>query len=315
MTRAVVFANSSVGARCLEVLLAARVEVPLVVTHRADPTEAAFANVEALARSRGLDVTMPDDASAPHLVEHVRQCAPDFIFSFYYRQLLDARILDCAPRGALNMHGSLLPKYRGRVPVNWAVIHGERETGATLHYMTTRPDAGDVVDQQAVPILPDDTAFEVFNKVVVAAEIVLWRMLPALVRGDAPRMKQDESAATYLGRRRPEDGRIDWTATAQSIHDLVRGVAPPYPGAFAMLKGHRARILKTRLDPRRAPEHPVPTLYVRGGDCLVDCAGGAVLRILETDLDGKLIDPRTLLDALGAGNALELPRTEAKALP
>ena len=108
------------------------------------------------------------------------------------------------------MHGSLLPKYRGRAPVNWAVLHGERETGATLHYMTGKPDAGDIVAQQAVPILPDDTAREVFDKVTVAAEIVLDRALPALIAGTAPRRPNRLAQGSYFGGRQPEDGAIDW---------------------------------------------------------------------------------------------------------
>ena len=104
------------------------------------------------------------------------------------------------------MHGSLLPRYRGRAPVNWAVLHGERETGATLHYMTEKPDAGDIVAQSAVPILPDDTAREVFDKVTVAAEIALDGVLPALIAGTAPRVPQDLAAGVYFGGRRPEDG-------------------------------------------------------------------------------------------------------------
>src|SRR4029077_2264040 len=100
----------------------------------------------------------------------VQGLAPDFIFSFYYRAMLQAPLLAAARRGALNMHGSLLPNYRGRAPVNWAILRGERESGATLHYMVARADAGDIVDQLAVPILEDDDAREVFAKVTVAAE-------------------------------------------------------------------------------------------------------------------------------------------------
>src|SRR5262249_5467118 len=157
---------------------------------------------------------------------------PDFLFSFYYRHMLKPALLSAARRGALNMHGSLLPKYRGRVPVNWAVIKGETETGATLHYMTEKPDAGDIVDQQAVTILADDTAVDVFNKVTAAAATVLDRSLPALVAGTAVRHPQNLSVGSYYGGRRPEDGRIDWTQSASAVHNLVRGVAPPYPGAF-----------------------------------------------------------------------------------
>src|SRR5262249_5949228 len=154
----------------------------------------------------------------------------------------------------------LLPRYRGRVPVNWAIIHGERETGATLHYMTEKPDNGDIVDQAAVPILPDDTAKEVFDKVTVAAEITLDRALPGLIAGTAPRVKQDLSKGGYFGGRKPEDGVIDWYRDASGIHNLVRAVAPPYPGATTTLNGARARILRTRVLDPHTPPTTAPTL-------------------------------------------------------
>src|SRR4029077_4380688 len=118
---------------------------------------------------------------------------PDFIFSFYYRHMLKPALLAAARRGAFNMHGSLLPKYRGRVPVNWAILKGETETGATLHEMVEKPDAGRIVDQQAVPILPDDLAVEVFRKVTDAAETVLRRSVAKLIDGTARLREQDLS--------------------------------------------------------------------------------------------------------------------------
>src|SRR5436190_12857263 len=170
MTRAVVFAYHNVGVRCLKVLLAHGVEVPLVVTHSDDPHEARwFDSVASTAADYGIATITPENPNAPDVVAQVAAVAPDFIFSFYYRRMLAAPLLALPTRGALNMHGSLLPKFRGRAPVNWAVLAGERETGATLHYMTTRPDDGDIVRQPAVPILPDDTALAVFDKVTVAA--------------------------------------------------------------------------------------------------------------------------------------------------
>jgi methionyl-tRNA formyltransferase len=193
--------------------------------------------------------------------------------------MLGAPLLRAARRGALNMHGSLLPKYRGRAPVNWAILRGEHETGATLHYMVERADAGDIVDSQAVPILHDDEAGEVFTKVTVAAETVLARSLPALIAGTAPRRPQPILAGQYFGRRRPEDGRIDWSRPALEIHNLVRAVAPPFPGAFGNVAGERWEIHRTRLAagidvPRSA------SLFAAGGSCYLSCGDGAALRLL-----------------------------------
>lgn len=159
MTRAVVFAYHNVGVRCLKVLLAHGVDVPLIFTHEDSPTEQIwFDSVAETAADYGISVITPDDPNTLEMLQYIRELKPDFLFSFYYRKMLSPDLLAIAPRGALNMHGSLLPKYRGRVPVNWAIIHGETETGATLHYMVAKPDAGDIVSQTAAPILPDDTA-------------------------------------------------------------------------------------------------------------------------------------------------------------
>ncbi|MDE3011778.1 MAG: formyltransferase [Pseudomonadota bacterium] len=306
--RAVVCAYHNVGVRCLSVLLAGGVDVPLVLTHRDNPAEAIwFSSVAELAGRHGIRVITPDDPNAAEVIAEVAASAPDFLFSFYYRSMLAPALLAVAPRGALNMHGSLLPRYRGRVPVNWAVIRGERETGASLHYMTARPDQGDVVGRQRVPILPDDTAFEVFQKVTWAAEVLLEASLPALLAGTAPREPQDLGAGNYCGGRRPEDGRIDWRRPLAEVHNLVRGVAPPYPGAFTTLGGLPARVLRTQHAPPSAPPRgssvplllasPTSGLYVVHPD-------GSTLRILELELDGRPADAADVLARLGTETAL-----------
>ncbi len=299
MTRAVVFAYHNVGARCLRVLRAHGVEVPLVVTHEDDPSEAHwFARVADIAVDLELPWIAPADANGPDVVAQVAALAPDFIFSFYYRRMLGAPLLALAARGALNMHGSLLPLYRGRAPVNWAVLRGERHTGATLHYMAAKPDAGDIVARQAVPILPDDTAKEVFDKVTVAAEICLDGVLPALLAGTAPRLRNDVARGSYFGGRKPEDGRIDWSQAAATIHDLVRAVAPPYPGAFTTIAGHPARVLRTRIV-ASAGARTASTLVVAHGNLVARCGGGGMLRIDALEIDGRIHTPAMVAERFG----------------
>ena len=278
---AVVFAYHDVGVRCLSVLLAQDIDVKLVVTHADDPRENIwFASVARLAGEHGLDIAMPEDPAAPGFAQRLAALAPDFIFSFYYRHMLPAGVLGAARRGAFNMHGSLLPRYRGRVPVNWAILRGERETGATLHEMVEKPDAGRIVDQMAVPILPDDMALDVFRKVTVAAELVLHRSLPGLLDGSARLVAQDLSKGSYFGARRPEDGRIDWSASAVEIHNLVRAVAPPYPGAFTTFRGSPLRVLRTRLTQRTAP----PGIAIdEHGMLHAGCGDGRRLDILQAE--------------------------------
>jgi methionyl-tRNA formyltransferase len=302
MTRAVVFGYHNVGVRCLRALVAAGVEVPLLLTHEDNPAETIwFESVARTAAEYEIATIAPLDPNAADIVERVAACKPDFLFSFYYRSMLKGALLALPKRGALNMHGSLLPKYRGRVPVNWAIIHGETETGATLHYMIDKPDSGDIVAQQAVAILPDDTAMEVFDKVALAAERVLRGALPALLAGNAPRIKQDASAATYYGGRRPEDGKIDWSKDAISVHNLVRAVAPPYPGAFTAVAGRPARVLRTRvLDSRDAPARD-PSITVETGHLVASCGGGGSLSVMELEIDGLPVSAAEFAVTHGAG--------------
>jgi methionyl-tRNA formyltransferase len=213
------------------------------------------------------------------------------MFSFYFRHMLPQAILDVAP--AYNMHGSLLPAYRGRAPTNWAVLHGAKETGATLHEMTVKPDAGAIVAQQAVPILPDDTAFEVFGKVTVAAELALYNVLPSLLAGTAPRIPNDLTQGGYFGGRKPEDGRIDWSKSAQDVYNLHRAVAPPYPGAFTDVGPRRYVIERARLFNGNVQGLP-PGLTVVDNAILGVCGDGRALVIHSLLADGLRISPAEL---------------------
>ena len=231
----VVCAYHNVGYRCLEELLRQGAQVALVFTHEDSPTEQIwFKSVRELADEHGIP-RRTTDINDPANVGLLRELAPDFILSFYYRNMIKPEVLNIPRLGALNLHGSYLPRYRGRVPVNWAVINGETETGATLHYMVEKPDAGDIVDQEKVAIAFTDTAFDVFNKVTEAAATVIRRAWPMLLAGTAKRIPMDLAAGNYCGGRKPADGRIDWTKSAVQIYNLVRGVTHPYPGAFTFL--------------------------------------------------------------------------------
>jgi len=302
LTRAVVFAYHDVGVRCLNALLELGVEVPLVLSHRDDPGENIFfGSVAKLAAARGIECVFPDDPNAPRWIERVRGLQPDFLFSFYYRRMLRPELLACARRGAFNMHGSLLPQYRGRAPVNWAVLHGERKTGATLHEMVAKPDAGRIVDQQPVPIGPDDTAAEVFARVTGAAEVVMRRALPGLLEGSAVLKAQDLAQGSYFGGRKPEDGRIDWRQSAQAVHNLVRAVAPPYPGAFTTLAGEELKILKTSLIGGKISLGAPPAMFVAppATHVIAVCADLSALAVLEMQLDGKPFTAAEFLSRFG----------------
>ena len=289
MTRAVVFAYSEVGVRCVRELLAQGMQIPLLFTHADDPNEHQwFGSVRQLADQHGIEAVTPDTPNTEHWLERGRAAQPDFVFSFYYRYMLANAWLTMPRSGALNIHGSLLPKYRGRAPVHWAIIHGETVTGASLHYMVEKPDAGALVDQEVVPILQNDNALAVSMKVAVAAEQVLRRSLPLLIAGTAAAQPLDLREGSYFGRRVPEDGRIDWRKGAAAVHNLVRAVAPPFPGAFTDVNGQRVAILETRLDPGSI-KYPgsQPCLYSQDGAWYADCCDERRLKILQLAVNGQ----------------------------
>jgi methionyl-tRNA formyltransferase len=246
---AVVFAYHDVGVNCLKALLHAGIKIDLVITHQDDPLENVwFGSVAKLCEDKNIPYITPNANQLIDLLPQIQKLAPEYIFSFYYRYMIPAELLACANIGPLNMHGSLLPKYRGRAPVNWAILHGETETGATLHVMEAKPDAGDIVGQSVISIGPNETAVEVFGKVSQAAVNVINQALPALVQGHIPRKPNLLDQGSYFGGRKPADGQILWHQTAKQVHDLVRAVAPPYPGAFTDWQGQRMIVARTSLE-------------------------------------------------------------------
>ena len=246
---AVVFAYHDVGVNCLKALLGAGIQIDLVITHQDDPNENVwFGSVAKLCEEKEIPCITPNANQLMDLVPQIKKLAPDYLFSFYYRHMIPAELLECAKIAALNMHGSLLPKYRGRAPVNWAILHGEAETGATLHIMEVKPDAGDIVGQAVVSIGPNETATEVFGKVSQAAVTVMNQVLPELVQGHIPRKPNNLGQGSYFGGRKPADGQILWHQTARQVHNLVRAVAPPYPGAFTDWQGQRMIVARTSLE-------------------------------------------------------------------
>ena len=298
LMRAVVFAYSEMGAMGLETLLALGADVPLVATHPDDPDEKAwFRSVGALAEEAGIPVFRSKGARAPGLLEAVRDARPDFLFSFYYRRLVPEEILRLAPRGAYNLHGSLLPAFRGRAPVNWAILQGATETGVTLHVMDTEVDHGDIVAQGRVAIERRETASTLSRKLVDAGRALLLDAIPRLARGEITFTPQDHGKATIFGGRKPEDGRIDWRLGAVDIDRLIRAVTDPWPGAFGFL-GPRKFILWEAF-----PEQGTGSL--RPGTLRVDRRERKIL--VETG-EGLLRLGRVQIEGEEAGSAWEMLR-------
>ncbi len=280
--KAVVLAYHDVGIAGLEALRRAGIEIVAVFTHRDDPAEAIwFGSVAEWAAEAGVPVHAPDDLNHPIWIERIRSMGADVLFSFYYRKLVKQEVIDLFPSGCYNLHGSLLPAYRGRAPVNWVLVNGESETGVTLHHMTTKPDAGDIVSQQRIAIDPEDTAMTLMGKVREAAGGLLDETLPLIRDGKAERHPQDESEATVYPRRTPEDGRIDWSMSAEGVHNLVRAVTRPYPGAIGQVGDRRVRIWKTTPS---TESHDIPGTVISTDPLIVSCGAESIrIDFAQTD--------------------------------
>ena len=282
--KCVVFAYHNIGRTGIEVLRRNGFEISAVFTHKDNANENIwFGSVAELAGEYGIPVFAPEDVNHPVWAARIQAMAPDFIFSFYYRNMLSEEILAIPAKGALNLHGSLLPKYRGRVPINWAIINGEKETGVTLHYMTRKADAGDIVDQEKIEITNDDTAKTLFGKADKAAALLLDRALPLLKDGKAVRIPQDDSKATTFGGRKPADGQIDWSKPADEIRNLIRAVTLPYPGAFSYITDRK--VFFWAADVVAADRKAMPGTVLNNAPFTIACGEGA-LRIKTGQLEG-----------------------------
>jgi methionyl-tRNA formyltransferase len=262
MTRIVVFGYSLVGHHCLKALIEAGENVTGLVTHPDDPMgNLWFPSISGLAKNYNIPVVATENPKDEAVYSALETMQPDIIFSFYYRKMIPGKILDIPPLGCFNMHGSLLPRYRGRAPINWALVNGERETGVTLHHMVKSADAGNIVDQEPIPIGTTDTAFDLTHKVAEASVCILNRQLAALKQGRAPSRVQDNSLATYFGGRTAADSRINWHQSAWQIHNLIRAVPfPYYPPAFTYLNDQKIDIHTNQLprNNQRLPSSAAP---------------------------------------------------------
>jgi len=286
--RVAVFGYHTIGYHCLRHLIDLGEEIVAVVTHQDDPAETVwFESVRELARSHRIPVYSPANPNHPDFVSTIRALSPDLLLSFWYRRLLCRELLDIPRLGAVNLHGSLLPRYRGRSPVNWVLVNGETETGVTLHYMIEEADAGDIIAQQAFLIDPDDTALTLYRKVTAVGLDLFRATYPALRAGTAPRIPQDPTRATTFGRRTPEDGLVQWGSPARNVHNLVRAVTRPYPGAFTIFRGKRLFIWAARplLASRDAGTPPGSVAEVREGEGLVVRTGAGPLLLTRVQLE------------------------------
>ena len=296
--KTVVFAYHDMGCLGIEALLAAGYEISAIFTHTDNPGEKAFyGSVARLAAERGIPVYAPDDVNHPLWVERIAQLSPDVIFSFYYRHLIYDEILQLAPAGAFNLHGSLLPKYRGRAPLNWVLVNGETETGVTLHRMVKRADAGAIVAQLRIAIAPDDIAITLHHKLCHAARQLLEQTLPAIKHGNILEIAQRENEATCFGRRTPDDSFLEWHKPASVLHNMVRAVADPWPGAFSYVGNQKFTVWSSRVHPHASKAQPGSVISV--APLLIACGDGALEIVTGQAGDGITMQGSQLAQTLG----------------
>jgi methionyl-tRNA formyltransferase len=233
MATAIVCAYSLVGREALAGLLEAGIDVLTLYTYVQGSDELWFTPPAALAEERGIPIRMEPKFNEDSIYDAIKALRPDFLFSFYFREMIQARFLELPRFGAYNLHGSLLPAYRGRAPINWVLLRGEPKTGVTLHAMTPKPDDGEILGQTALPIAWDETALSLTMRSAIAGRELIKSVVPNLIRGCENRTSQRTlGPSSYFGGRRPEDGRLDLDGLVQDAFNLIRAVADPWPNAF-----------------------------------------------------------------------------------
>jgi methionyl-tRNA formyltransferase len=298
----------------LEQLLTSPVADLVLVVTPADPPAAGpqvlsgRVDLAGPARAAGVPVLAVRDVNAPEVVQQIAARRPDLLVVSGWTRLLGAPLLAVPRRGCIGFHASLLPRNRGRAPVNWAILRGERLTGNTMMFLDEHVDTGDIVDQVPVPIGPLDTCATVYEGIGRAGAEMLARHLPALLAGTAPRRSQP-AGAEVLPRRTPEMGVVDWTLPAPELHDWVRALTLPYPGAFTSVDGRRVMLWTVRVATAPTGAAPGTVVALRepgvqvatgAGDLVVTWAGdpGAPARRARAWFLDAGLDVGTRFDAL-----------------
>jgi methionyl-tRNA formyltransferase len=291
--RVVFFGTPEFAVPTLEALLASRHRVEAVVTQPDRPRgrgqKLAAPPVKQLAARQGLPVLQPERLRDEAFLEQMRRLAPDLGVVAAYGKILPVTLLAIPARGMLNVHASILPRWRGASPVQHAVMAGDAETGVTIMRVVEALDAGAMLARASRPIGPEETAGEVEAALASMGGALLARTLDALEKGPVPEEPQDEALATYAPRLTRQDGAIDWGQPAGTLHDRIRGLHP-WPGAFTFLGGQRLLVRAARVaQPGDVETGAFPgTVVHAGGDRLVVAAGeGSALCLHEVQLEGR----------------------------
>ncbi len=238
---------------------------------------------------RGTLVLSPESINAPESLERLRSLAPDLMVVVAYGQLLKPALLSIPRMGCINVHGSLLPKYRGAAPIQWAVANGERVTGVTTMFINERMDAGDIILKREVPVGPEDSGGALQDVMARVGAELLGTTVALLRAGKAPRVPQEEAAATYAPKLGKADARMDWSLPAATLHNRVRAFNP-WPGCCCEVPGEpgvRIKVLKTRVEAVRG--RPGTVMEAGGDGVLIQAGDEYGLRLIEVQPEGKKV--------------------------
>ncbi len=231
-----------------------------------------------MATRHGVHVIHVVDVNSPHVIARIRELRPDLVVAVGWTRLLSPELLAIPARGCVGFHASLLPRHRGRAPVNWAILFGERQTGNTMLRLDAGVDSGDIIDQRLITIADEDTCADVYAKVGAAGAAMLRQHLPALLAGTEPRQPQETGENDVLPRRTPAMGITVWHRPARAVHDWIRALTLPYPGAFSMLDGHAIMLWRSAVPGADEPDGPPGMiLECSAAGMRVGAASGSVL--------------------------------------
>ncbi len=233
-----------------------------------------------------LPVFQPEKVNSPEALARIRRARPDAIVVAAYGQILKPELIEIPHLGTINIHASLLPRYRGAAPINWAIINGETETGITTFLIDPGMDTGPILMQRKTEIGPDETAGELHNRLAAIGAELIVETLDRLVSGEITPIPQDDSKSTLAPRLSREDGRIDWVRPAREVHNLIRGTNP-WPGAFTRLSGKRVKIHRSRRTGIKRGDHLPGEIALRETGRLLVATSDELLELLELQREGR----------------------------
>jgi len=282
--KVVFLGNHTVGVRVLQAMKDLA-DIIGVVTHPPDPEDGVrYESVFEFARQHQWK-TIRGRGRDPETLQFIASLKPDLLWITDYRYLIPRELLTLSPLGTVNLHPSLLPAYRGRASINWAILKGETQLGLTGHFVDEGMDTGDIIEQMSYNITEDQDVGDCLNILYPMYATITQRILSYFRRGTVPITPQDESRATAFPGRKPEDGRIDWSQPARQVLNLVRAVASPYPGAFTTLQGQKLTLWRARVISETMAGSPGSVFDCRRGEIFIQCGMGA-LSVAKFDWQG-----------------------------